>query len=498
MGVLSRLLGFFDAPAVRERRSVPVDVVPSVNAPVSRPRTQEVCLAELGVTMTVKLQGMADLPDVEVTEEDVSNALATCGFVLERRLAPAKTSEQWWNEEAHTRRVTAGSPDATQWLEPFVPVSIIQGLPLASASNPRGPLATMLVVKELRAAIRERRKAKQPYEDLLQALHSACVLEAFLGKMAFEFVYANQLSCHLTGEDWRSVPLDYHELGYAHIPLLGKTDIKWLVDAFGEPRAHRPPVEALASVRETAISRYCWGELTRENESFRSTNPMSMEAWLRQRLAGTVRIRKENEALMERRLARQERDERVFQDLPRAWSATEGIFVVADLETTGLNEENDHILEFGAVRVSPEGRVLSEFSALVNVGFDLPPFITRLTGITDDEVRRNGRPLDEALLSFTKFAQEYPVFFHNSYFDERFLTMAEKRVGRKLEGPVFDTLMLARAAWPDAKSLKLKDLAEMLGAQSPTHRGVPDAKAALAVLLAARAQTRPPEQAPAT
>ena len=79
---------------------------------------------------------------------------------------------------------------------------------------------------------------------------------------------------------------------------------------------------------------------------------------------------------MARRLTRKERDERVFQDLPRAWGATEGTFVVADLETTGLNAENDEILEFGAVRVNPGGQVLSEFSALVNVGHDLPPFIS--------------------------------------------------------------------------------------------------------------------------
>ncbi|MGJ7509871.1 3'-5' exonuclease [Variovorax sp. GT1P44] len=498
MGILSRLFKFFDAPAEQGRRSTSVDVLNEVNTPAPVPTAQVVSPPELGVTMTVTLQGMPDLPDVEVTEADVSNALATCRFVLDRRIGPLRASEQWWNEEAHNRRVKAGSPKATLWLEPFVPVNIIQGLPLASATNPRGPLAAGLVVKELRAAVRERRKAKQPFEDLLRALHAACVLEAFIREMPFEFVYANQLSCHLTGEDWRAVPLDYQEFGYAHIPPLAKTDIKWLVDAFGEPRGHRSPAEALATIRETAISRYCWSELTRENESFRAGTPRSMEAWLRQRLAGTVRIRKENEALMARRLARKERDERMLQDLPRAWAATEGTFVIADLETTGWSAENDDILEFGAVRVSPEGQVLSEFSALVNVGHDLPPFISRLTGITDDEVRRTGRPLHEAFKAFTDFAQMHPVFFHNSHFDEGFLGKAAKRVGHKLAGPVFDTLMLARAAWPDVESLKLKDLAEKLGTQPPTHRAVGDAKAALEVLLAAREQAHSPAQAPST
>lgn len=489
MGILSRLFKFFDAPPLHERRPTFVDVLDEVNAPA--PAAQEASSADRGIKVTVTLQGMPDLPEVEVTEEDVSNALAMCRFVLARRMEPARPSEQWWNEEAHNRRVKARSPKATLWLEPFVPLSIIQGLPLASATNPRGPLQAGLVVKELRATIRDRRKAKQPYRDLLRALHAACVLESFIREMAFEFVHANQLSCHLTGEDWLAVPLDYQELGYAYVPSLAKTDIKWLVEALGEPRGHRSPAVALASIRETAIARYCWSELTRENESFRAGKPMSIEAWLRLRLAATVRIRKENDALMTRRLARKERDERMLQDLPRAWVAMERTFVVADLETTGLSAENDDILEFGAVRVSPEGQVQSEFSALVNVGRDLPPFISRLTGITNDEVRRTGQPLNEALKAFTEFAQMHPVFFHNSSFDEGFLVKAERLVGHKLAGPVFDTLMLARAAWPDAESLKLRDLAEKLGTQPPAHRGVTDAKAALAVLLAAREQVQP-------
>jgi DNA polymerase-3 subunit epsilon len=440
--------------------------------------------------MTVQLVGMPDLPEVTVTEEDVTNALAACRFVLNKQLPALKTADQWWNEEVHNRRVKDGSPKATAWLEPFVPADLIRQLPLTSATNPRGPLAAGLVVKELRAAIRERRKNKEPHEQLLRTLHAACVLEDFVRELPFEFVYAGQLSCHLSLDDWTSAPLSYEEVGYAHVPTLAKTDVKWLVAALGEPRAQRAPKDALATLRETAISRYCWSELTRENESFRSSNPMGMEAWLRQRLAGTVRIRKENEALMARRAVRRERDERVFQDLPRAWQATESEFVVADLETTGLSSNSDDILEFGAVRVSPDGHVLSEFSALVNVGYELSPFISRLTGITTEEMRRNGRPLADAMQQFKAFAGERAVFFHNSYFDEGFLAKAAERGAAKLSGPIFDTLMLARAAWPDSESLKLRDLTEHLGVPQPTHRGVPDAKAALAVLLAARQQVR--------
>lgn len=500
MGIWNWLGGAFGGTDKAAVVSTPHEEVrPPPEQPAKEsPYKQSVTIPELGVQMTVQLVGMPDLPEVTVTEEDVTNALATCRFVLDKQLPALKTADQWWNEEVHNQRLKEYSPKATVWLQPFVPAELIRELRLASATNPRGPLAAGLVVKELRAAVRERRKNKEPYEQLLRALHSACVLEDFVGELPFEFVYASQLSCHLSLEDWSSAPATYEELGYAHVSTLAKTDVKWLVTAFGEPKAQRAPKEALARLRETAISRYCWSELTRENESFRSSNPMGMEAWLRQRLAGTVRIRKENEALMARRMARRERDERVFQDLPRAWQATEGEFVVADLETTGLSSVSDDILEFGAVRVSPEGRVLSEFSALVDVGYELSPFITRLTGITSEEMKRDGRPLVEAMRQFTAFAGERPVFFHNSYFDEGFLTTAAERGAARLAGPVFDTLMLARAAWRDSDSLKLKDLTEKLGVSPPTHRGVPDARAALAVLLAAREQVRGPSKASAS
>jgi DNA polymerase-3 subunit epsilon len=49
-------------------------------------------------------------------------------------------------------------------------------------------------------------------------------------------------------------------------------------------------------------------------------------------------------------------------------------------------------------------------------------------------------------------------------------------------------LSLARVAWPALGSYKLGVLAEHVGAPAPTHRGLADVRATLAVLLAARTQ----------
>ncbi len=42
----------------------------------------------------------------------------------------------------------------------------------------------------------------------------------------------------IPGSVVRALHVDYQALGYKELPLLGVTDAKWLVEAFGEPRAH--------------------------------------------------------------------------------------------------------------------------------------------------------------------------------------------------------------------------------------------------------------------
>ena len=60
-------------------------------------------------------------------------------------------------------------------------------------------------------------------------------------------------------------------------------------------------------------------------------------------------------------------------------------YVSVDLETTGLDSSRDAIIEIGAVRFNQE-RALERFSTFVNPGRKIPPFITELTGIRDDDV----------------------------------------------------------------------------------------------------------------
>ena len=60
-------------------------------------------------------------------------------------------------------------------------------------------------------------------------------------------------------------------------------------------------------------------------------------------------------------------------------------YVALDLETTGLNPDQDSIIEIGAVKFQGHD-VLDVFQTLVNPFRELPQFIQRLTGIAQRNV----------------------------------------------------------------------------------------------------------------
>lgn len=60
--------------------------------------------------------------------------------------------------------------------------------------------------------------------------------------------------------------------------------------------------------------------------------------------------------------------------------------VVLDLETTGTWVDKDRIVEIALIRCLPDGSQTS-FTSRVNPGMPIPPRVTRITGITDQDVK---------------------------------------------------------------------------------------------------------------
>ena len=471
-------MGIFDKLTSTFRGGTPAAAPASASKPPQHP-------AE-GLKLTVTITGPSG-PTVPVSDAEVADAVARYRSVLGNQPSALKTADQWWEEVTHKRRLREGSEKAFSWLSPFIPVDLAKSLAPETVKGAFGPLQAKALAKEFRAVVRERRKLKQPHEDVLRALYGACVMADFVDSLLFEGYQPHHMAQFVNAAELQAVQLDYAAMGYQCVEALGKTDIKWLVEAFGEPAEHLSFNAAWPAVWQNAISRKCWAELTQQNESAKALGlpTQAMQDWLSAKVRRNIGYHKEWQERVKARLAK---DAEAVAGIDAALAATAQPFVVADLETTGLRAEENDILEFAAVQVGADGAVQAEFSMLVNVGRPLPPEIVRLTGITDEDVAREGRPIAEALGAFLAFVGTQSVFFHNAPFDQGFLKRATAASKKKFSNPVHDTLPLARKAWPELGGYKLGGLAAQVGAPAPTHRALSDARATLAVLLAARSR----------
>jgi DNA polymerase-3 subunit epsilon len=162
----------------------------------------------------------------------------------------------------------------------------------------------------------------------------------------------------------------------------------------------------------------------------------------------------------------------------------ESDFVVVDLETTGAKMPPGRIMEIGAYRVSG-GRVSAEFQTLVNPETAIPPFISRLTGITEEMVAR--APLfHEIVADWLDFAGDAVLVAHNSHFDVRVLNHEIGRVfpGRRMINAHLCTVKLSRSCVPGLANYQLSTLAEHFSVPHPNrHRAHADALATAEVFI---------------
>ncbi len=165
---------------------------------------------------------------------------------------------------------------------------------------------------------------------------------------------------------------------------------------------------------------------------------------------------------------------RIFYGYNRPMSS----IVAVDIETTGLNPDEDTIIEIGAVKFSGR-RVEGTWSSLVNPRRPISGFITQLTGISNNMVR-NAPILPEVIGELIAFCGDEPILGHNVSFDLTFLRQA----GALRNNIEIDTYELAAVLMPTASRYNLSALAQQLGVLLPaTHRALDDAKATHAVFI---------------
>ena len=148
-------------------------------------------------------------------------------------------------------------------------------------------------------------------------------------------------------------------------------------------------------------------------------------------------------------------------------------FVAFDIETTGLDNRRDRVIEIGAVRFH-EGREVDRFQTFVDPKRPISAESTQLTGITDAMVA--GAPEEEkAVRDFLAFAGNAPLVAHNANFDVGFIDECCRRCGIEGFEPSFiDTVTMSQGLLPDLKSHKLDLVAGKLGLPDFNHHRASD------------------------
>lgn len=114
----------------------------------------------------------------------------------------------------------------------------VERLRLAIDNRPL-PAAFEQAAIALRAVIRGRISSEQDFTEPLGMLYWLAAIESF-GVPYPEYLQQPGFNVlrSVPGDVIRSLPFTYSSLGYRHLSLLKKTDIKWCVAAWGEPLGH--------------------------------------------------------------------------------------------------------------------------------------------------------------------------------------------------------------------------------------------------------------------
>lgn len=159
-------------------------------------------------------------------------------------------------------------------------------------------------------------------------------------------------------------------------------------------------------------------------------------------------------------------------------------FVVFDLETTGAKTPPCRITEIGAYKIR-NGNIVDEFETLVNPECVIPPFITGLTGITNQMVRHAPK-FREVAADFLSFIGDSVLVAHNAHFDVRFLNHEIGRIHEnyRVANAHLCTVLLSRRLLPHIANHRLHTVAEYYSIQIKNrHRAGGDAYATAKIFV---------------
>ncbi len=156
-------------------------------------------------------------------------------------------------------------------------------------------------------------------------------------------------------------------------------------------------------------------------------------------------------------------------------------FVAFDIETTGLSNVNDAIIEIGAVRVS-DNCIVDRFHTYINPERPIPAIASSVNHITDDMLTDAPR-IYEILPDFLEFVGSDVLVAHNARFDSGFIAQACLRNRFIYPKNYFDSMNFS-FFWPDLPDRILSNFLCAAGIENPdSHRALADAESLAQLMI---------------
>ncbi|MEO0396580.1 MAG: 3'-5' exonuclease [Cyanobacteria bacterium P01_A01_bin.137] len=178
---------------------------------------------------------------------------------------------------------------------------------------------------------------------------------------------------------------------------------------------------------------------------------------------------------------------------------SQSTLTVVDVETTGSVAYKSNVIEVSVIKATLADGILQQETSLLNPTGKVPPFITKITGITTAMVSKAPYP-EDVWADYEPLLRQDVLTAHNLDFDYGFLQSEYKRLDVHYYRPPshrFCTVLLSRLMLADLPSRSLPNLVKHFGFDVGTsHRAGADTKACwlLAEILLTRIQQEPEEK----
>ena len=165
------------------------------------------------------------------------------------------------------------------------------------------------------------------------------------------------------------------------------------------------------------------------------------------------------------------------------------IIAVVDFETTGMSPRLGARATEIAVALVQGERIVGRYQSLMRTGAWVPPFIERLTGISN-RMLEDAPPAPQVMREVAAFVGDSPMVAHNAAFDRGFwdaeLELAGTRArGDEVAASFACTLLLSRRLNDEVPNHRLGTLAEWfdLPRAGRAHRAMADAEVTAHLLI---------------